>query len=390
VVEYVTNHELSPVQPFLANFERRFSRYAWLIPVLSFAMGWASFILVHRGEAVARIIALLALVGWLWILVEPFVMNRLIGSEHPKLSSNVANFFTQSIQQEIYFFALPFLFSATQYQSFGQIVFTCVIVVAAVISTIDPWYEKHIYRHRLISFAFHALCSFVAALVILPVVVKLPTEKTLMVAVGFLVVWLLVITPKLLSQAPDWKSRRFIFAVVCAIPLCIWLLRASIPAAGLEANSAVIATGVIDNEPIGEVSSIDASSLVNGVYAYVAIGAPHGLEQEIVFKWHKGDYSETIAASITGGRAEGYRTYSMKSNFPDSAEGKWSVDVLTSQGQLLQHLEFVVSATEAEKKAVKSSTSKTKPPQKLSTSEPSREAINTSVKASQTNPNSEP
>lgn len=342
----MTTATLSPFQIISSSVERFLSRYFWVLPVTGFGLGWASFLLVQRGEGLARGIALLALLGWLWILAEPFIMNRLLAREHPKLSKNLSNFFSQSIQQEIYFFSLPFLFAATQREDFGQLIFTGVFVLAALISTVDPWYNRYISRNRMVSLAFHALCCFVSALVILPVVVKLPTGRTLVFALGFLVVWLLLVIPGLLFRLDTWKLRLLALVGLCAIPLTIWMFRASIPAAGLSANNATISSGVVDHEPIDSISRIDASQLSQGVYAFVAVKAPWGLEQEIGFKWQHGEYSETISAVINGGREDGYRTYSMKSNFPEPAGGTWTVDVLTAQGQLLRRLEFVVSGQE--------------------------------------------
>lgn len=342
----MTTAELSPFQTFTSSVERFLSRYFWVLPCAGFGLGWASFLLVQRGEGLARGIALLALLGWLWILAEPFIMNRLLAREHPKLSRNISNFFSQSIQQEIYFFSLPFLFAATQPEDFGQMLFTGIFVLAALVSTVDPWYNRYISTHRIVALAFHALCCFVSALVILPVVVKLPTGRTLVFALGFLVVWLLLVIPGLLFRLDTWKHRLLALVGLCAIPLLIWTFRASIPAAGLSANNATISSGVVDHEPIDSISRIDAAQLSQGVYAFVAVKAPWGLEQEIGFKWQHGDYSETITAVINGGREDGYRTYSMKSNFPEPAGGNWTVDVLTAQGQLLRRLEFVVSGQE--------------------------------------------
>lgn len=339
----MTTAPTSSFQTITSTAERFLARHFWLLPLTGFSLGWASFILVQRGEGLARGIALLALLGWLWILAEPFIMNRLLAREHPKLSHHLSNFFSQSIQQEIYFFSLPFLFVATQPDDIGQLVFTGIFVLAALISTVDPWYDRYISKHRIISLAFHALCCFVSALVILPVVVKLPTGKTLMFALGFLAVWLLLVIPDLLIRLPNWKRRSVACLGLCAIPMCIWLFRASIPPAGLTANQATISTGVIDHEPIDSISRIAASQLAQGVYAYVAVQAPWGLEQEIAFKWQHGEYSETIKAVINGGREGGYRTYSVKNNFPEPAGGRWTVDVLTAQGQLLQRLEFFVT-----------------------------------------------
>jgi hypothetical protein len=342
----MTTVTISPFQVITSSVERFLARYFWVLPLTGFSLGWASFILVQRGEGLARGIAFLALLGWLWILAEPFVMKRMLAREHPKLSSQLSNFLSQSIQQEIYFFSLPFLFAATHREDIGQLVFTGIFVLAALVSTVDPWYNRYISKHRIASLAFHALCCFVSALVILPVVVKLPTGRTLIYALGFMVVWLLLVIPGLLLRLPNWKQRCIAVIGLCAIPVFIWLFRASIPAAGLTAHQATISTGVIEHEPIDSISRIDASQLAQGIYAYVAVQAPWGLEQEIGFKWQHGDYSETITAVINGGREAGYRTYSVKNNFPEEAGGTWTVDVLTAQGQLLQRLEFVVTGQE--------------------------------------------
>ena len=336
----------SSLQTIISTADRVLARHFWIMPVTGFSLGWASFILVQRGEGLAQGIALLALGGWLWILAEPFIKNRPLAREHPQLSNHIANFFSQSIQQEIYFFSLPFLFAATHREDIGQLVFTGIFVLAALISTVDPWYNRYISQHRIVSLAFHALCCFVSALVILPVVVKLPTGKTLMFALSFLVIWLLLVLPRLLFRLDSWKRRVVAVLGLCAIPIFIWVFRASIPAAGLSANNATISTGVVDHEPVDSITRISAAQLSQGVYAHVAVRAPYGLEQEIAFKWQHGDYSETITAVINGGREAGYRTYSMKSNFPDPAGGDWTVDVLTSQGQLLRRLQFVVTGQE--------------------------------------------
>lgn len=343
MVNFEMNSISSRAKTMLTKLEPWFSKYSWLIPVVGFCLGWASFVLVQRGEGLARLIALLALLGWVWILLEPIIMNRLLGDQPSRLKSDAGNFLTQSIQQEILFFSLPFLFAATQLESLGQIAFTLFILMAATISTIDPWYARVITRYRLTSLAFHALCCFVAALVILPIVLKLPTEKTLLVAMGFLVLWLLLAIPRLFTLVANSKQRVWFFIGLCTLPLIIWLSRSIIPAAGLEATNSVVTSGVVEHEPIDKIKIVDHTALANGIYAYVAIKAPNGLTQEIRFKWYKGDYSETIVADITGGREQGYRTYTVKSNFPESSIGDWKVDVVTDQGQLLQRLEFSVT-----------------------------------------------
>ena len=79
-----------------------------------------------------------------------------------------------------------------------------------------------------------------------------------------------------------------------------------------------------------------------GLVAYTAIYAPAGLRQSVSHVWrHRGRVIEVVSlAPVLGGRREGYRTYSRKTSFPDDAEGRWSVDVVTASGQLIGRLRF--------------------------------------------------
>jgi hypothetical protein len=61
------------VKSLLRRLFRLATRLPWLLPLISFAAGWLGYVLVQRGEALARIVALLALLGWFWLLLEPWV-----------------------------------------------------------------------------------------------------------------------------------------------------------------------------------------------------------------------------------------------------------------------------------------------------------------------------
>jgi hypothetical protein len=123
----------------------------------------------------------------------------------------------------------------------------------------------------------------------------------------------------------------------------LWQLRGHLPAAGLAVTEARITRSIDGLTPGAAVDAVAASELAQGVIAFAAIRAPAGLAQEVVFEWRHGQYSERIAAEIHGGSQSGWRTYSRKQVFPSDAPGKWSVDVLTPQGQLLKRMNFHVT-----------------------------------------------
>jgi hypothetical protein len=316
-------------------------RYPWLVPLVSFAAGWLGFAMVRRGEAFARGVAVLALLGWVWLLIEPPI-RQLIERRRPKLGNLVVNFVSQSLQQELLFFSLPFLIGATQLDA-GQIAFTGVAALAALISTIDPVYERFIATRAARRLSFHAYCSWIAALVVLPMVVSLPVERALPISIAAVTVWLVLTLPLSLYSLKSGIAKAVWVVGVLAVPFALWELRAETPAAGLAVTSARVTQSIEGLMPADAVRRLTVAELGRGVIAFAAIRAPAGLSQEVVFEWrHGGSERERIRAEIHGGKADGFRTFSRKHVFPADATGTWTVDILTPQEQLLRRMQFVV------------------------------------------------
>jgi hypothetical protein len=316
------------------------ARYPWLLPLASFAAGWIGFVMVRRGEDLARLIALLALAGWPWLLIEP-LMRRQLERRKPQMGNLVVNFVSQSLQQELLFFSLPFLIGATQVD-LGQIAFTAIAAAAALLSTIDPLYERYIATRAARRLLFHAYCSWIAALVVLPMVLLLPVERALPVSLIAVGVWLVLTAPLSLISLKSWRRRSAWLTALIVVPIVVWELREQVPAAGLAVQSARITQSLEGLEPGTQVERLTAADLDRGVIAFAAIRAPAGLAQAVVFEWRHGGEVERIEHEIHGGREEGYRTYSRKQLFPADPLGRWTVDILTPQGQLLKRLRFNV------------------------------------------------
>jgi hypothetical protein len=329
-----------PPRGRLTRIAQFLERVPWLIPVISFVSGIIGFAMVKRGADLARIIAAIALAGWLWLLIEPFV-RRSLERRSSGIGKFVANFLTQSLQQEMLFFSLPFLFGAMQ-RDVGQIAFVSIAACAALLTALDPVYERWIAARAATRLLFHAYCSLIAAVVVVPMVVHLSLERALPLALIAVGVWLILTAPMSLRSL---KSMRLKVAwTACSLlgPILLWGLRAHIPPAGLAVTQAVMTQSIEDLTPGPPVRLLTTEELGAGVVAFVAIRAPSGLSQSIVFRWrHRGE-SEPIAAEIQGGNDSGYRTYSRKQAFPQDPRGRWIVDVETPQGQLLKRMQFGV------------------------------------------------
>jgi len=325
----------------LASAQKLLQRAPWLLPLASFSAGWIGFALVQRGADLARLIALIALIGWPWLLLEPLVRRGLERRYGKRFVVPACNFVTQSLQQELLFFSLPFLIGASQLSP-GHLLFCALAIGAAVLATADPLYHRLVARRPARRIAFHAFCSWMAALVLLPMVLKLPLERAMPLALISVSVWLLMTAPAMLAalRTPAQRTRWGVGLVL--VPLLLWGLRDQVPAAGLWVTDARITQSIDKLVPGSAVERIAAAELSEGVIAFVAIRAPLGLEQGVIFEWHHGDDVERIPAKIRGGSKGGWRTWSRKRVFPQEALGAWRVDVVTPQGQLLKRMRFEV------------------------------------------------
>lgn len=85
------------------------------------------------------------------------------------------------------------------------------------------------------------------------------------------------------------------------------------------------------------------------LYVYSAIFSPAQFDTSIVHEWQYKDEdagkwvaASRVPLSLAGGRAEGFRTYSFKSNL---SPGLWRVNVATLRGQLIGRISFRVIAS---------------------------------------------
>jgi hypothetical protein len=106
-------------------------------------------------------------------------------------------------------------------------------------------------------------------------------------------------------------------AVACIVAVIAWVARAGVPPAPLFIARAVAARTVEALEPVDVVRrSVPASTVSQwgGLTAFTAIHAPGGLRQDVIHVWRRDGavIARVSLATIRGGRAEGFRTWSYR------------------------------------------------------------------------------
>lgn len=308
-------------------------------------MGLGSYFLIQRHAALAQWLTALMLIGWVALLFEGLLcrlLARYLGERVPQI---LVRYAAQALHQETLFFVLPFFLATTTWLSM-QALFTALLIVCAIASTIDPIYYDVVARRRWLFFAFHALTLFAALLTGGPIFLSLTTGDSIALASVAMAICALPSFNDVI-RASGWGRWLLMAALSIALGLGAWGARFWIPPATLTVQQMAITPtlNTATREPGSNMDTMSVSQLGHGLYAFSAIKAPRGLHQGVFHIWsHDGKVVHRVALQIHGGSREGgYRSWSHIQWFGDHPTGEWRVAVVTDDGQLIGAERFKVT-----------------------------------------------
>jgi hypothetical protein len=326
-----------------ARREAGLQRHGWIVPLSGFAGGWGSLLSMRGQDELAKFLAVIVLVSWAWLCIQPSVRHKFDKINCRQVNRDAVNRVTQAIQQGILFFSLPFLVLATQMQAPGQIFVTGFVVLAALLSTVDAMYQKLIANQQMPFVVFHCLCSFIVSLIVLPIVVAIPEDKSFTIALLLVLLWLVVGAP--LNRRHHELSVR-VFMIALLFPLGVWSLKNHIPPIGTLMENPAVSLETANREATQTAVEVNLAQLEQDLFAYPSSKVPPAdPNQGMVLDWRYGAYSDNRASTIMSGHEDGYRTYGLKHDFVPDASLHWSANTftpesLTLESQMLEHVDF--------------------------------------------------
>lgn len=315
----------------------------WGISVASFVGGCLTLFVFRRGlPNFGWIIGYLVLTGLLFGVITQG--RRPLLARGRRMIVTAADYTIQTLYHGLLLFALPAYYGSATFTSVN-VTFVILLLVLALLATFDPWYQAVVHPRPWLHYVFFVVPTFAALAVALPLIGVPPYVSLLSSA------WASVaaLAPAI-RRARQWPWRR---AIVVAAVLgvvaagAVNQFRLWVPPAPLTvARAALVWTlnGLEPGEPLRSPVSVADLRRFGGVFAYTAIYAPRSLRQAIVHVWRReGKVADVVRLSpVRGGRREGFRTYSHKTGFPADPVGRWTVDVMTTSGQLIGRLGFTV------------------------------------------------
>ena len=319
----------------------------WGISLASLGGGLLTLFVFRRGlPHVAWIIGYLLLLWLLFAVVVQFrqALETSTRRTH-RLVATAVDYTIQTLYHGLLLFVLPAYYAAATLTSMN-VVFVVLLAALILLATFDPWYAVLVRPRPWLGVVFLVVSIFAALNVALPLLGVRPYVALLLSAWASIV----ALTPSL-HRVLDWPwmSSVAMTSVVGALTAvavgagCIVIPPAPlfVAHADIRWTDGSVETSVPSRDaiPLGDLQR-------HGLTAYTAIYAPAGLRQPVAHVWkHRGHVKDVVVLSpVAGGRREGYRTWSRKTAFTADAIGRWTVDVMTTSGQLIGRLSFRVVA----------------------------------------------
>jgi hypothetical protein len=309
----------------------------WLHSVWALAFGIGVMWIGARNFTYLRVAVVH--VGFIWAtsFLLPWVMrtHRLSPVWRPRVQLAV-NYFNKNFYQQVLFFILPIYALSTTPDS-GNVVFLLVLATCAILSTLDLIYDRHLAVRPLWTAGFFGCTVFASVTAALPILWRVPPVAALWAAAA--AAGLGVTTLLIGERRIEWQRTWFAGGLLLlGLALLVEYGRPFIPPAPLRLSSAVFGTD-IDRATLrmpAELETLPADHR-GAVYVLTAIYAPLGLRDRVRHVWHV-DGAQVWTSrwyEVNGGREEGYRLWTARSDLAVPAGARLHVDVETEGGQLI-------------------------------------------------------
>lgn len=317
----------------------------WGVSVASLLLGLATLFLFRRGlPHVGWIVGYLLLLVVLVAVVAEVRAGAAGATRGRRVALQALEYTIQTLCHNLLLFVLPAYYASATLAA-PNALFLAAVGAGALVTAVDPWYRAWVAPRPWAKHALLGLAVFAALNVALPLV----RVRPILALEGAAALAALTLAPVFRRGGHiPWRRAHVRAAALAGLALlAAWGGRVLVPPAPLFLARATAARDVRQLEPVEEVAGeVSAATVLawGGITAYTAVHAPAGLSQPIAHVWRRdGQVVARIALSpVLGGRAEGFRTWSRRTDLTPPLAGRYTVDVVTASGQLIGRLRFGV------------------------------------------------
>ena len=335
-----------------SRLRRILKRIWWLHSFFALSFGVGVMLFARAGLAHADKVMMALLVSWLLMFVA---FRFIVGPTNRRDDEGVGrkgvrvvtNYIIKQFYQQMFFFLVPLYASSATWslQPFNWWL-APVLLVCAVISTMDLVFDNFIMERRLLAAAMYGLAMFGVLNVMLPLVFGVTHLSGLFVAAAATPISVAMLSFPLRTVFS--VSGSLIVVIGTALLLgAVWIGREQVPPAPMAMPVAAVGHGSLGSyECLPSSKRIIASNQLDGLRCGSLLREPGGLKEAVVHVWrHKSLRVEvTPEALVCDEDGIIFRSYFPADKMPGDPLGRWSCATYTVGGQLVGISRFTVRA----------------------------------------------
>lgn len=324
----------------LTNISNKYYKY---FPYIALLLGILTIAFWERGfEFIRWVFIYLIFIGITTIILIRFAKN--LPQENKVFSIAVwcIEFINQNLYQDLTLFLLPIYYQSSTILS-ANVIFVVIIAILAVITTFDDVYRAVILKNKITQFLFYTFNLFAFLNFSLPVIFGIRNIYSLYISISLSVLFLAPLFVDYREVFRRSKAAVVVGMILISI-LAVTLSKGFIPPVPLKLVTGTASLDIdrIKKEPIMPFESRTSKGFET-IYCYTSIFAPMGIHETFWHVWKKdGMLVQKVPQEITGGRKQGFRTWSKRTAAGNNTKGKWTVDVETDGGQLIGRVRFEI------------------------------------------------
>jgi len=339
---------------------RRLIRKAWWLHsgfALSFGVGVMLF--ARAGLAYADKVMIALLGSWLLMFIA---LRFIVGPANRRENEHVlrkgvrvaTNYVIKQFYQQMFFFLTPlYASSATWSLASWNWWLAPLLLVCAVLSTLDLVFDHFIMERRLLASAMYGLAMFAMLNVMLPLLLGVDHLTGLVVAAAATPASVALLSFSV-RQVVSPQGALLTIGITVALLAAVWYGRRAVPPAPLAMPETAVGHGSEGGYEClpGSKHRIRASRL-DGLRCGSMLREPGGLKEPVVHVWtFRGKRIvppiKPSQLSCDDGDATVFRSYFPEDQLPRDPTGKWSCATYTVGGQLVGLRKFEVVGADGE------------------------------------------
>jgi len=347
----------APDAPPPSRLRRLLRRLWWVHSCFALSFGAGVMLFARAGLAHADKIMIALFASWLVMFVA---LRFIVGPANRRDQETIArrgvrvatNYLIKQFYQQMFFFLTPLYASSATWSLVSWNWWLApVLLICAVVSTLDIVFDNFVMERRLLASAMYGVAMFGVLNVMLPLVAGLDHRSGLVLAAAATPISVALLSFSL-RQVVALRGALLISAATAGLLIAVWYGRQFVPPAPLAMLETAVGHGTMGSYEClpGSKHQIRVNQ-IDGLRCGSMLREPGGLKEDVIHIWsRRGQELARVTPEhmhCNDGDGEVFRSLFPMGEMPPDPTGMWTCTTMTVGGQLVGVRKFEIVKPDA-------------------------------------------